>query len=134
MIVVTGATGVLNGHTIEHLLRRLPPEGIGVSVRSPERAQHLADSGVAWAALRNGFYADLGQLLGRRIERSVVDDDEWVAAEIARGIPEPVARLALSMFQATRTGHFAHRDPTLERLLGRKPRGIADQLADQLGA
>lgn len=283
MIVVTGATGILNGHTVEHLLLRLPPGDIGVSVRNPKRAQHLsdrgvrvrrgsyddrsalrdsfegadqvllvsssdvtadvitqhrnaidaaveagatrilytsaqgsafdspyppleihaateqhlADSGVAWTALRNGFYGDLGQLLGpwwktgtiampgdgpfswidrrdageaaaailigedstngpidltlpapvtlddfaaqaselagRHIERIVVDDEEWVAAETARGTPETVARFTLSMFQATRTRHFAHPNPALQRILGREPRSIADQLADQTG-
>ncbi|UVI36587.1 NAD(P)H-binding protein [Brevibacterium spongiae] len=281
MIVVTGATGALNGHTVNHLLRHVPPGDIGVSVRSPERAQHLAgrgvrvrygtyddgkalrhsfegadqvllvsssdvtddvvtqhrtaidaaveagasrilytsaqgsafdspypplaihaateqhlaESGVAWTALRNGFYGDLGQLLGpwwstgtiakpddgpfswidrrdageaaaailigdasadgpidltlpapvtlddfaaraservgRRIGRVVIEDEEWVAAETARGTPETLARFTLSMFQATRTGHFAHSDPTLQRLLGREPRSIADQIADQ---
>lgn len=282
MIIVTGATGVLNGATVEHLLERISPDRIGVSVRDRRRAQHLADqgvrvrqgsyddpealrhsfadaeqvlmvsssdvtadvlgqhrtaidaavaagaqrilytsthgtgydtpypplalhaatedhlaaSGVAWTALRNGFYGDLGQLLGpwqetgaiakpadgpfswvdrrdageaaavilttapqpdgpvdltlpapvtladfataasdlagRRIERIVVDDDEWVASEVKYGVPEPVARFTLSMFQATRSGHFSQTDATLTRLLGREPRGIADQLADQV--
>ena len=284
MIIVTGATGTLNGATVEHLLKRLPPSRIGVSVRDPERAehlagqgvrvrqgsyddpaalrhsfedaeqvllvssndftadvvaqhrtaidaavdagaqrilytsahgtgfgtpypplaihaateQHLAASGVAWTALRNGFYGDLNQLLGpwqetgaiakpadgsfswvdrqdaaeaaaailtsdstfdgpldltspspvtladfavaaseltgRHVDRVVVDDEEWVAAEIANGVPEAVARFTLSMFQATRTGHFAQSDPTLTQLLGREPRGAADQLADQIVA
>lgn len=282
MIIVTGATGILNGNTVDHLLQRLPPSHIGVSVRNPEHAQHLADSGVRvrrggyddpaalrhsfagakqvllvssndvtadvitqhrtaidaareagaerilytsahgtgfntpypplaihaateqylaesgvpWTALRNGFYGDLGQLLGpwqttgtiakpadgpfswvdrrdageaaaailtsdslidgpvdlilpspvtladfaaqasettgRLVDRVVVDDEEWVASETANGTPEEVARFTLSMFQATRSGHFAQSDLTLSRLLGRNPRNIADQLADQL--
>ena len=282
MIVVTGATGTLNGHTLEHLLSRIPATEIGVSVRDPARAQHLADqgvrvrrgsydepdalrhsfadadqvllvsssdvtadvitqhrnaidaavdagatrilytstqgtgfdtpypplaihaateqhladSGVAWTALRNGFYGDLGQLLGpwqstgtiakpadgpfswvdrrdageaaaailladsafdgpidltlpspvtladfanqaseltgRQIRRLVVDDEDWIATEVASGVPEAAARFTLSMFQATRSGHFSQPDPTLERLLGRPPRGIADQLADMI--
>lgn len=282
MIIVTGATGILNGNTVDHLLQRLPPSHIGVSVRNPEHAQHLADSGVRvrrggyddpaalrhsfagakqvllvssndvtadvitqhrtaidaareagaerilytsahgtgfntpypplaihaateqylaesgvpWTALRNGFYGDLGQLLGpwqttgtiakpadgpfswvdrrdageaaaailtsdslidgpvdlilpspvtladfaaqasettgRIVDRVVVDDEEWVASETANGTPEEVARFTLSMFQATRSGHFAQSDLTLSRLLGRNPRNIADQLADQL--
>ena len=282
MIVVTGATGTLNGHTLKHLLSRIPATEIGVSVRDPARAQHLADqgvrvrrgsydepdalrhsfadadqvllvsssdvtadvitqhrnaidaavdagatrilytstqgtgfdtpypplaihaateqhladSGVAWTALRNGFYGDLGQLLGpwqstgtiakpadgpfswvdrrdageaaaailladsafdgpidltlpspvtladfanqaseltgRQIRRLVVDDEEWVDSEVAAGVPEAAARFTLSMFQATRSGHFSQPDPTLERLLGRPPRGIADQLADMI--
>lgn len=282
MIIVTGATGTLNGATVEHLLKRVPPARIGVSVRDPERAKHLADrgirvrqgsydqpaalrhsfadaeqvllvsssdatadvvaqhrtaidaavaagarrilytsahgtgsdtpypplaihaateehlaaSGVAWTALRNGFYGDLGQLLGpwqstgviakpadgpfgwvdrrdaaeaaatilagdspvdgavdltppspvtladfasvasaltgRHVDRVVVDDEKWVADEVANGAPEAVARFTLSMFQATRSGHFAQSDPTLSRLLGREPHSVADQLAEQL--
>lgn len=278
MIIVTGATGVLNGATVEHLLKRVPSSRIGVSVRDPRRAQHLADqgvrvrqgsyddpdalresfadaeqvllvsssdftadvvaqhraaidaavaagaerilytsahgtgfgtpypplaihaateqylasSGVAWTALRNGFYGDPGQLLGpwqetgtiakpadgpfswvdrrdsaeaaaailtndrqpdgpvdltlstpvtladfasvaseltgRRIERIVVDDEKWVADEMESGVPEQVARFTLSMFQATRSGHFSQPDPTLSRLLGRQPRTIGEQI------
>ncbi|RSN54410.1 NAD(P)-dependent oxidoreductase [Amycolatopsis sp. WAC 04182] len=281
MIIVTGATGALNGATVEHLLKRVPPSRVGVSVRDPGRARHLADqgvrvrqgsyddpvalrhsfadaeqvllvssndvtadvvtqhrtaidaaveagarrilytsahgtgfdtpypplgihaateehlaaSGVAWTALRNGFYGDLGQLLGpwqstgviakpadgpfswvdrrdaaeaaatilagespfdgpvdmtlpapvtlddfasaaseltgRRVRRVVVDDEEWVANEVASGVPEAAARFTLSMFQATRTDFFAGSDRTLSVLLGREPRGIAEQLADQ---
>ncbi|MCF8590151.1 NAD(P)H-binding protein [Gordonia liuliyuniae] len=275
---MTGATGVLNGATVERLLDHVPPDRIGVSVRDPGRATHLSErgvrvrpgsyddpdalrhsfadaqqvllvsssdvtadvvgqhraaidaavaagaerilytsahgtgydtpypplaihaatedylaaSGVAWTSLRNGFYGELSQLLGpwretgviakpadgpfswvdRRdvaeaaaaiitgespvdgpidlvlpspvtladfastaseisgfdVERVVVDDDEWVAREIADGTPEPVARFTLSMFQATRSGHFAQSDPALSRLLGRSPRSIADHL------
>lgn len=155
---------------------------------------YLADSGVAWTALRNGFYGDLDQLLGpwqstglitkpadgpfswvdrrdateaaaavltgeatfdgpvdltpqppvtltdfaaaaseltgRHIERVIVEDETWVADEVAHGVPEPVARFTLSMLQATRSGYFTHSDPTLAQLLGREPRSIADQLAE----
>ncbi|WP_253705529.1 NAD(P)H-binding protein [Brachybacterium sp. P6-10-X1] len=280
---MTGATGTLNGATVDHLLGRVPPSRIGVSVRDPGRAKHLADqgirvrqgsyddpvalrdsfagaeqvllvsssdvtadvvtqhrtaidaavqagarrilytgahgtgfdtpypplaihaateqhlaaSGVAWTVLRNGFYGPLGQLLGpwqetgviakpadgpfswvdrrdaaeaaaailagdstfegpvdltppspvtladfasaasaltgRHIERVVVDDEEWVADEIAHGTPEAAARFTLSMFQATRSGHFAQPDPTtLSQLLGREPRSAADQLAEHI--
>lgn len=282
MIIVTGATGVLNGATVDHLLAHVPASRLGVSVRDPARAEHLAAqgirvrqgsyddpvalrhsfenaeqvllvsshdvtadvvtqhrtaidaavqagasrilytsahgagvdapypplaihaateehlaaSGVAWTALRNGFYGDLGQLLGpwqetgviatpadgpfswidrrdaaeaaavilagdspfdgpvdmtlptpvtladfasaasaltgRRIERVVVGDEEWVADEVAQGTPEAVARFTVSMFQATRSGHFATTDPTLSQLLGREPRSVADQLEDHI--
>ncbi|GAA3958124.1 SDR family oxidoreductase [Gordonia caeni] len=278
MIVVTGATGTLNGATVDHLLKRLPPHQIGVSVRDPARAAHLADrgvrvrqgsyddpaalrhsfadaeqvllvssndlssdvvaqhhraidaavdagaqrilytsaqgtafdtpypplaihaateqhlaaSGIAWTALRNGFYGDPAQLLGawqetgviampadgpfswvdrrdaaeaaaailttddpfdgpidltlpepvtladfataaseitgRQIDRIVVDDETWVSDATTSGVPEAVARFTLSMFQATRSGHFSGSDPTLARLLERNPRSISDQL------
>ncbi|WP_435135308.1 NmrA family NAD(P)-binding protein [Actinacidiphila sp. bgisy144] len=55
MIVVTGATGALNGATVEHLLTRVPAERIGVSVRDVERARHFADRGVR---VRQGSYED----------------------------------------------------------------------------
>lgn len=282
MIIVTGATGVIGGATVEHLLERVPSSRIGVSVRDPRRAQglanrgvrvrqgsyddpdalrhsfadaeqvllvsssdvtadvvrqhrvaidaavaagaqrilytsaqgagfdtpypplaihaatesHLAESGVAWTALRNGFYGDLGQLLGpwqetnaitkpadgpfswidrrdaaeaaaviltsdsapdgpvdltlpapvtladfaaeaseltgREIARNVVDDESWVAGEVADGVPGAVARFTLAMFQATRSGHFSRSDLALTRLLGREPCSVADQLAAQI--
>lgn len=280
MIIVTGATGTLNGTTVDQLLKRIPAHQIGVSVRDPARARHLADrgvrvrqgsydtssalrhsftdaeqvllvssndlaadvvaqhhraidaavdagahrilytsahgtafdtpypplaihaateqhlaaSGVAWTSLRNGFYGDPAQLLGawqetgviampadgpfswidrrdaaeaaaailtaddpfngpidltlpepvtlanfaaaaseltgREIKRVVVDDERWVADATASGVPEAVARFTLSMFQATRSGHFSGSDPTLSRLLGRQPRSITDQMED----
>jgi NAD(P)H dehydrogenase (quinone) len=55
MIVVTGATGALNGATVEHLLKRVPAEQIGVSVRDVAKAQHFADRGVR---VRQGSYED----------------------------------------------------------------------------
>lgn len=280
MIIVTGATGILNGATVDHLLKRVPPHHVGVSVRDPTHATHLADrgvrvrqgsyddptalrhsfadaeqvllvsssdltadvvaqhhraidaavaagaqrilytsahgtafdtpypplaihaateqhlsaSGVAWTSLRNGFYGDPAQLLGawqetgviampadgpfswvdrrdaaeaaaaiitadephegpvdltllepvtladfavaaselsgRQVDRVVVDDETWVSDATASGVPEAAARFTLSMFQATRSGHFSGSDSTLSRLLGRKPRSITDQLKD----
>ncbi len=59
MITVTGATGALNGATVEHLLTRLPASELTVVVRDPARAQHLVDRGVA---VRRGDYADPGSL------------------------------------------------------------------------
>lgn len=55
MIVVTGATGALNGATVEHLLERVPADQIGVSVRDVAEAQHFADRGVR---VRHGSYED----------------------------------------------------------------------------
>jgi NAD(P)H dehydrogenase (quinone) len=61
MIVVTGATGALNGATVEHLLKRRPASEIVVAVRDPARARHFADRGVT---VRRGDYADPGSLPG----------------------------------------------------------------------
>ncbi|MBE2999566.1 NmrA family NAD(P)-binding protein [Nocardiopsis sp. HNM0947] len=281
MIVVTGATGTLNGATVQHLLERLPAEEVGISAREPAKARHfadrgvrvrqgsyedpqalresfagadqvllvsgndpaadmvglhrnaieaalaagvgrilytsqqgvaadgpyppaaihaateqiLADSGVAWTSLRYGFFshsfvpllgpwretgviaapadgpvpwtapADLseataallsgersfdgpitliaGEALtlddfaalasehsGRTVERVVLGDEEWVADQVAGGVAEPAARFMLTMFRATRQGHFAEHDPLLAELLGRSPRRVAERLAE----
>jgi uncharacterized protein YbjT (DUF2867 family) len=279
MIIVTGATGALNGATVGHLLKLVPAERIGVSVRDIGKAQHfaergvrvrrgsyedpaalrdsfegaeqvllvssndpgadgasllrvgieaavaagarrilytshqhtgldspflparhhaatevmLANSGASWTALRNGFYAHsldwlLGpwretgiiaapsdgpvswtargdeaeaaavilagerpfdgpvtltadaavtfddiagiasDLTGRHIRRVVVDDDTWVAAQVAHGTPESMARLLLPFFQAAREGRFAAVDPLLGDLLRRRPGTVRDLL------
>ncbi len=285
MIVITGATGALNGATVGHLLQRIPADQIGVSVRDVAKAQPLADrgvrvrrgsyddpaallhsledatqvllvssndphadqvplhrtaietavkagaqrilytshqhvgpgspfmparvhaatealladSGVAWTSLRNGFYAhSLGWLLGpwreagviaapadgpvswtdradeaeaaaivlasqrpfdgpvtltaddaltfgeiaeiasgltgRGIRRVVMDDDDWVAGQVAHGTPEAMARLTLGFFQAAREGRFAGTGPLLRDLLGRTPRTVRDLLAERVAA
>ncbi|MEU3899160.1 NAD(P)H-binding protein [Streptomyces sp. NPDC045251] len=284
MIVVTGATGALNGTTVEHLLKRVPADRIGVSVRDVAKAQHFADrgvrvrqgsyddpaalrdsfagaeqvllvsgndpaadlvglhrnaveaavaagaqrilytsqlaavpgnpyppsethiateailaeSGVAWTALRNGAYGTLDQVLGpwqrtgriaqpedgpvpytdradvaeaiavvlagdrsfdgpvnltaptavtlddlakiasdltgRTIKRVALDDEQWVADQIAIGVPEQMARFMLTWYQAGRAGHFAEADPLLADLLGREPRSVADRLAARITA
>src|SRR5262245_35870592 len=46
MIIVTGATGALNGATVEHLLKLMPADRIGVSVRDVAKARHFAERGV----------------------------------------------------------------------------------------
>ncbi|MFC8100242.1 NAD(P)H-binding protein [Streptomyces sp. NPDC057363] len=284
MIVVTGATGGLGGATVEHLLKRVPADRIGVSVRDAAKARHFAergvrvrqgsyedpaalrdsfagaeqvllvsgndpaadmvglhrraieaavaagvrrvlytsqqgavpgnpyrpsdihiateaildDSGIDWTALRNGAYGPLDQVLGpwqqtgviaqpedgpvpytdradiaeatavvlagdrsfdgpvtltapaaltfgdfteiasdltgRTIERVVLDDEQWVADQITTGVPEQMARLMLTWYQAARAGCFAEADPLLADLLGREPRTAADRLAAHIAA
>ena len=55
MIVITGATGALNGATVDHLLDRLPSSEIAVAVRDTVKAQRFADRGIE---VRRGNYAD----------------------------------------------------------------------------
>lgn len=59
MIIVTGATGALNGATVQHLLERIPAADIVVAVRDTAKAQHFADLGVR---VRRSDYADLSSL------------------------------------------------------------------------
>ena len=59
MIVITGATGALNGATVDHLLDRVPAEEIAVVARDVTKAQRFADRGVA---VRHGDFADPASL------------------------------------------------------------------------
>jgi NAD(P)H dehydrogenase (quinone) len=280
MIVVTGATGALNGATVDHLLSLVGADEIAVAVRTPANAQRfadrgvqvrhadyadpaslppafegadqlllvsssdpaadgvslhraaikaavaagvgrllytshqgadltspfvpgrehatteqdLADSGVPWTSLRNGFYmhslawlagpwretgvitvpadgpvswtsradaaeaaavilaangayegpttltanaaptfADIAviasEVAGRPITRVLQDPDEWLAAQVAAGRPEFMARFLLGMYEAASGGYFTGVDPLLGTLLGREPRTVREELA-----
>jgi NAD(P)H dehydrogenase (quinone) len=59
MIVITGATGVLNGATAEHLLARLPAGRLAVVARDLGKARAFADRGVE---VRYGDYAEPASL------------------------------------------------------------------------
>jgi uncharacterized protein YbjT (DUF2867 family) len=279
MYVITGATGALNGATVDHLLERVPAAEIVVVARDVAKAQRfvdlgvtvrrgdyadpsslatsfagadqvllvsssdpgadavslhragidaavaagasrilytshqgaglgspfrpaddhaateelLAESGVAWTSLRNGFYAhSIGWLAGpwretgtiaipadgpvswtaredsaeaaavilasngaydgpttltasnaptfeelavvatevsgRPVERVLMDEDEWLALQVANGTKEFMARFILGFYQAADQGRFAGVDPLLGELLGREPRTMRDLL------
>ncbi|WP_410667517.1 SDR family oxidoreductase [Amycolatopsis sp. cmx-4-68] len=55
MIVITGGTGRFGAQVVEQLLRRVPAEQVGVSVREPGKAAGLAERGVR---VRRGDFAD----------------------------------------------------------------------------
>ncbi|MFZ0090614.1 MAG: NAD(P)H-binding protein [Solirubrobacteraceae bacterium] len=282
MIIVTGATGALNGATVDHLLERVPAEEVVVAVRDPAKAHRFADrgvavrrgdyadpnslpaafdgadqlllvsssdpmadavslhraaidaavavgvgrilytshqgaaadtpfgpgrdhaateqllseSGIAWTSLRNGFYAhSLNWLLGpwretglitvpadgpvswtaredaaeaaaivlashrhraydgpttltanaaptfadiaaiaseltnQKIGFEAIGEDSWVAAQVAAGQEEFMARFMLGMYQAAHEGFFAGVDPLLGNLLGREPQTVRDLFA-----
>ncbi len=74
------------------------------------------------------------ELTGRDIRRVVLDDDKWVAEQVAHGSPEPMARFMLGFYQAAREGRFAGVDPLLGDLLGRQPRTVRDLLAERPAA
>ncbi len=279
MIIVTGATGALNGATVGHLLARLPASEIAVAVRDSSKAgrfasqgvqvrrgdyadpasmlaafsgaqqlllvssndpaadavslhraavdaavaagvgrilytshqgaapgnpffpgrdhfateQLLADSGLPWTSLRNGFYAHslqwlagpwqqtevmavpgdgpvswtaredaaeaaavilasdggydgpatitapaaptfeelaetASRLSGRTIRFQLMDEEDWVAAQLLAGQPEHITRFQLGFYQAARDGYFAGVDPLLGELLGRQPLSAQDAL------
>ena len=70
MIVITGATGALNGATTDHLLRLVPADQLAIAVRTPARGARFAERGVqvrhadyAEPATLAGAFADADQLL-----------------------------------------------------------------------
>ena len=72
------------------------------------------------------------EVTGREVRHETITDDEWVQAQVAQGIPAPVAGLLLGSFRASRRGDFAAVDHTLETLLGRRPQTMRDVLARAL--
>ena len=59
MITVTGATGALNGATVDHLLGHLPADQLVVVARDVTKARRLADRGVE---VRHGDFTDPSSL------------------------------------------------------------------------
>lgn len=58
-----------------------------------------------------------------------VSDEEWTAGMVNHGVPESGATMVLGMFVAARRGDLAAVDPTLEKLLDRRPTTFRDVLA-----
>ena len=63
----------------------------------------------------------LTRLSGRVVTRVTVDDDEWKALALARGLPPLVADFSLGMFRAARRGEFAVVDDALAAVIGGRP-------------
>ncbi|MCR6489119.1 NAD(P)H-binding protein [Amycolatopsis sp. OK19-0408] len=83
MIVLTGGTGKLGSQVVDQLLRRLPAEEIGVSVRDPGRAAGLAGRGVR---VRRGDFADpdsLAEAFEGATQVLVVSTDQTGEATLA---------------------------------------------------
>ncbi|TCP43453.1 uncharacterized protein YbjT (DUF2867 family) [Tamaricihabitans halophyticus] len=70
------------------------------------------------------------ELTGRTISRVVPGDEQWVADQIARGVPEQMARLLLTFYEASRAGYFAETSPLLTQLLDREPAGVRARLEE----
>lgn len=72
------------------------------------------------------------ELLDRPVRRQTLPDDELRARMAARGAPEHAADMVLGLYVASREGEFAPVDPTLERLLGRRPISMRDLIAEKV--
>ncbi len=68
------------------------------------------------------------EILRRDITRIVVSEEEYRKVQFAHGYPEQMVELLASLFAATRALEFDVVDPTLERILGRKPTTMRETL------
>ena len=68
--------------------------------------------------------AVLSEVSGHTVRRVVVDDEDWIASQVERGMPESVARLFIGTYHASRSGVFAVTDPTLGMLIGHEPQSV----------
>ncbi|NEC69255.1 SDR family oxidoreductase [Streptomyces sp. SID9727] len=68
------------------------------------------------------------RVTGRPFTRTVIPGGAFREQALAHGAPAPIADLMLSIFAAAREGEFAAVDPTLARLIGRKPAAFQELL------
>ncbi len=72
------------------------------------------------------------EIQGRPVLRQLIPDDELRARMAARGAPQRAADITLGFYRASRAGEFARIDPTLERLLGRRPMAMQAVIAPKV--
>ncbi|MFF4658840.1 NAD(P)H-binding protein [Streptomyces sp. NPDC001381] len=70
----------------------------------------------------------LSRITGRTVTRTVVEDDEWISAAVATGMPRPAAEFALTMFTAARGGEFHAAGPALEAVVGHPAKSVHEVL------
>lgn len=80
-------------------------------------------------------YAEAATILskasGRPIRYESIDDATFAAGLVAAGVPADYTQLMVILFSAVRAGGAAEVDPTIERLIGRKPRSLESYASDR---
>jgi NAD(P)H dehydrogenase (quinone) len=79
-----------------------------------------------------GIATLVNELRKDAMRRVTIADDELRAKFTARGAPERALNTVLGFFIASRNGEFATVDPTLERLIGRRPIKMQEFVAEAL--
>ncbi len=72
------------------------------------------------------------EVLGQTVARETISDEQYRASLLQHGLPDVIADGLGSLYKAARAGEFAVTDPTLERLLGRKPTSLRDVVTEFL--
>jgi len=85
------------------------------------------------AALDFGDLAQIAsELQDKPIRRRIITDAALRAGMQARGVPDTAIEIATGLYLAARNGELAQVDPTLERLLGRKPVAMRSLIAAKI--
>ena len=74
----------------------------------------------------------LSEITGRRIDRVVVEDEQWLHDQVDAGVPEAAAEFTLGLYRAARHGEFAVTDPTLTDLIARPTTPLRTLLQDHV--
>lgn len=95
-------------------------------------AEGRYDGPVTLTAAAAPTFEDLASIAsetsGRDVRFELMDEDDWVAAQVAAGSPDQMARFLLGMYRAAAAGYFAETTPLLGELLRREPRSARDEL------
>jgi uncharacterized protein YbjT (DUF2867 family) len=76
----------------------------------------------------------VGEISGKPAERLVISDQQFSETLQGAGLPEGAIRLMLGYYIASRNGEFAAIDPTLEKLIGRKPASMRQVIEEALAS
>ncbi|GGM00268.1 NmrA family NAD(P)-binding protein [Nakamurella endophytica] len=104
-------------------------EAAAAVLADPDRPERDTSVLTAREAVTLEQVADLlSERSGRTVRRVVVGDEDYVAGLVRHGVPEPAARMLLTLFLAARRGEFAVTAPTLAELVGREPQPVSTVL------
>lgn len=108
-------------------------EAAAVILTSPAQFEGPTPPLTAAEALDLADMAEIATALqAQPVRRDVISDDDLRAKMEAHGLPAPVLKIALGLYEASRDGEFAAIDPTLERLLGHSPTPLRDVMARKI--
>lgn len=103
-------------------------EAIATILTSDDINDDAIDLTASEAVNLDDIAAIVSKITGKTITRVVVDDETMRAQLSERGLPDGMIGFSLGIYGAASDGHFALVDPTLERLIGRRPTSIEEML------
>ena len=85
-------------------------EAAGIILAKVAQGDRSFDGAVTLTASEAVTFEDIARIAseisGRAIKREIVSDEDWLAAKVAKGTPEHIARFLLGFYVASRQGSF----------------------------